>query len=96
MCGYKIQIFKNEYRHVFHSYCAISNSISGKTENDTVFLQGEIHIHVDFEITLLRIYYKEKVNMTKGLTMVLVTALFIIIMKSWKQILLLGDVELVK
>lgn len=55
------------------------------TENDTVFLQGKLYIHIDCEVSLLRIYYKEKIRMHKGLTRVLVTVLFIIIMKSWKQ-----------
>lgn len=56
--GYKIQIFKNSYP--CFSYYAISNSISTETKNNTVFLQDKVYIHVDSEISLSRIYHKEK------------------------------------
>lgn len=72
------------------------NSISAKTKNDTVFVQDKTHIHIDSEISLSRIYYKGKISMRKGLTRVLVTALFIIIMKSWKQLLSLSTGEVVQ
>lgn len=44
-----------------------------------------MYIFMLTEILLLRMYSKGEVGMHKGLIRVLVTALFIIIIKSWKQ-----------
>lgn len=60
-----------------------------------VFLPDKVHVHVDSEISLLRIYYKGKIGIHKGLTRALVMALFIMIARSWKQ-RMLSVGELVK